>query len=359
MNSPFTRRSLLRRSAALAGGALALRNASRAQDSLLSLKAAAKSSGKLLAVFSGMHQLMYDNAAANLIASEFDMLAIGNDLKMFRIHPTPDTYDFHYGDYDLDWSKKNGLKFRGHTLVWHNGIPSWVRSYVTPSNGKQVMTDHITTVMKHYAGQMYAWDVVNEPVRNIDGRPDGLRAWPWLQSVGPDYIELAFHTAAAADPKAKLFLNENNIEWDIPLHEQRRGTLLQLLTRLKKNKTPITGIGIQGHIPAVVPLATEKLRTLLKQFQDLGLEIMITELDVDDTAIPGPQLDDFVARNYAEYLDLVGPFASVITFEQLSDDPNLAKRPDGLLHRPNIFDTTYQKKAAYNAAASSLAKMHR
>jgi endo-1,4-beta-xylanase len=360
MNAELTRRTLLKYLGAICASAFDLTGSCTPEglaSQALTLKAIAKRSGKLVAMFSGQHELKTDPVAPSTIATEFDMIAIGNDLKMNRIHPTPDTYDFSYGDWDLGWSERNGLLFRGHTLVWHNALPTWFRTYVNKENAQRVMTDHITTVMKHYAGKIYSWDVVNEPVRNIDGRPDGLRAWPWLEPIGPDYIEIAFRTAAAADPKAKLMLNENNFEHELPLHAQRRETLLQLATHLKKIGVPITGIGIQGHIQASVPLAESSLKDLLKALRDLGLELMITELDVDDSGIPGPQIDDAVARKYAEYLDLVGPFASVITFEQLADNVNLPKRPDGLIHRPNLFDPSYQKKPAYDAAAKSLENM--
>src|SRR5258708_7376788 len=316
------------------------------------LKDAVRKSGKLVAMFSGQHELKPDPAASKTIATEFDMIAIGNDLKMNRTHPKPDTYDFSYGDWDLDWSKRNGLLLRGHTLVWHNALPSWFGTYVNKENAQRVMTDHISTVLKHYAGEVYSWDVVNEPIHA--DRPDGLRVKPWLELIGPDYIEIAFRTAADADPKAKLILNECFVEHDLPVHAQRRDALLQLATQLKKNNVPISGIGVQGHIKADVPLATASLKEWLKALQDLGLEIMITELDVDDSGIPGPLVDDAVARKYAEYLDLVGPFASVITFEALADIAILPKRPDGLIHRPNLFDTNIQKKSAYFAAATSL-----
>jgi endo-1,4-beta-xylanase len=321
------------------------------------LKELARRSGRLIATFSGQHELMNDPIASSIISSEFDMIAIGNDLKMNRLHPAPDAYDFSFGDYDLAWSKRKRLLFRGHTLVWHNALPPWFRSYVNNGNAKNVMTDHITTVMKHYAGQFYSWDVVNEVVRTGDGRPDGLRAWPWLQTIGAHYIDIAFHTAAEADPKAKLILNENNFEHEIPLHTQRREALLQLLTRLKKSKVPIKGLGTQGHIRADTPFATAGVRDFFRACQDLGLEIMITELDVDDSGIDGPDVDQAVARKYAEYLDLVGPFANVITLEALTDYPDTPRRPDGQLHRPNLWDTNRERKLAYSATANSLSRL--
>jgi endo-1,4-beta-xylanase len=361
MQPELTRRSLLRYGTALCASAIGLGSAHAAKDQVFgvpSLKAAAHRGGRLMAMFSGQHELMTDPIAAKTIATEFDMLAIGNDLKMNRIHPAPDTYNFSNGDWDLDWSQRNGLLFRGHTLVWHNALPAWFRSYVTKANAEYVMTDHITTVVKHYAGKMYSWDVVNEPIHN-DGRPDGLRIKPWLELVGPDYLEIAFRAAAAADPKAKLVVNECYVEQDLPQHAQRREALLQLVTNLKRNNAPITGIGIQGHIIAAAPLATSSLKAWLIALQDLGLEITISELDVDDTGIPGPSVDDVVAQKYTEFLDLVGPFARVITLEQLADNAGLPKRADGLMHRPNVYDTSYQKKSAYNAVARSLGNMQR
>jgi endo-1,4-beta-xylanase len=311
------------------------------------LKSVARRSGKIAAVFSGQHQLKDDPTGSQIIAEQFDMVAIGNDLKMFRIHPEPDRFDFSYGDYDLAWSQQHGMSFRGHTLIWHNALPGWFRSYVNNGNAKTVMTEHITTVMKHYAGKFYSWDVVNEVVRNIDGRPDGLRAWPWLQPIGPEYIDIAFHTARAADGHCKLILNENNFEHDIPLHHQRRDTLLQLLQTLKKRNVPIDGLGIQGHLQAGVPLATEQMKTFLNQVKDMGLEISISELDVDDHAIPESNVDVTVGQTYYDFLRLVGPFAKVITLEVVQDIPNIPKRPDGNIPRPNLWDSQYQKKPAY------------
>lgn len=230
------RRSLLK---SIAGGcALAmpwqakLARALALPESGRTLKAAAKEKGKIFGVFSGIHQLMTDQKATQLITSEFEMLAIGNDLKMNRIHPEPDRFDFGYGDYDVDWSQKNGMLFRGHTLVWYNALPKWFDSYVNKSNAKKVMTDHITTVVKHYAGKIYSWDVVNEPIHNDD--PDQLRRKPWLDLIGPEYIDIAFRTAAAADPKAKLLINECYIEADSPGFIARRDAYLQLITRLKR-----------------------------------------------------------------------------------------------------------------------------
>lgn len=323
----------------------------------LDLRSAAQRAGKILGMYTVGHDVQFNDNEARLISKDFSLIADGNDLKFSnRLRPTPDSYNFLPADGAVDWSQRNGLLFRAHTLVWHNALPNWFNSYVNKTNAQLVMTTHITTVMRHFKGKVYSWDVVNEPIHN-DGRPDVLRRKPWLDLIGPDYIEIAFRTAAEADPKAKLILNECYVEHDSPVEAQRRDALLQLATSLKKKGVPITGIGVQGHIRSDTPLAPAAMKAWLKAVQDLGLEIMITELDVDDSNIPNANVDEIVARKYGEYLDIVGPFASVITFEQLADNVNLPKRADGIPHRPNLFDTKYQKKAAYNAVLSSLNNM--
>lgn len=318
------------------------------------LKRAAHQSGMILGMYTVQHELLLDPIASAIIANTFSMIADGNDLKFTnRLRPTPDTYNFSFGDAAIGWAERNNLLFRGHCLIWWNALPKWFQSYVTPANAKQVMTDHITNVVKHYAGRVYSWDVVNEAIYH-DNRPDGLRRKPWLDLIGPDYIDIAFHTAAAADPKARFILNECYVEHDTPAEIGRRAALLGLATRLKKADVPITGIGIQGHLRGNTPLDKPGMITFMKQIQDLGLEIMITEFDVDDVDVPGQIIDQTIASKYSEFIDLVGPYTKVITFEDLRDEPTLPKRPDGLPHRPNIFDSAYQTKPAYAAVVKAL-----
>jgi len=353
-----SRRSFLYSTAAVlsAYGGLAPLNASPATQTpdTSALKLAARQSGKTLAMFTVQHELLYDPTASAIIANTFSMIADGNDLKFAnRLRPTPDTYDFSSGDAAVSWAGRHGLAFRGHCLVWWNALPNWFQSYVTAANAKQVMTEHVTRVVKHFAGRVYSWDVINEPIYH-DNRPDGLRRKPWLDFIGPEYIDIAFHTAHAADPGARLVLNECFIEHDTPAEKQRRAALLGLATRLKRTGVPITEVGIQGHLRGNTALDRPGMTQFLKQIQDLGLGIMITELDVDDTEVAGPDVDRVVATKYGEFLDLMMPYVKVITFEQLIDDPGLPRRADGLPHRPNLFDDHYQPTPAYRSVLASL-----
>jgi endo-1,4-beta-xylanase len=349
----MNRRSLLCGTAALLAVGASQATVTSVPDTL-ALKRAARQSGKILGMYVVGHDLQFDPTATAIIANTFSMIADGNDLKFSnRLRPTPDTFNFGPGDYVVAWAASHGLLFRGHCLVWWNALPDWFQSYVTPANAKRVMTDHITNTMRHYAGRVYSWDVVNEPIHN-DGRPDQLRRKPWLDLIGPDYIDIAFRTAAEADPKAKLIVNECYIEHATPAEASRRDALLALATRLKGANVPITGIGVQAHLRGATPLDKPGMTTFFKRVQDLGLEIMITELDVDDVDVPAAAIDQTTAGKYAEFIDLVGPFTKVITFEGLRDDPSLPKRSDGLPHRPNLLDAQYEPTAAYRATVKAL-----
>ena len=349
----MNRRLFLRGAAALACAGASLSPALTTPDTT-PLKRAAQQNGKILGVYTGAHELMLEPAASALIDQTFSLIAVGNDLKFAnRLRPTPDTYNFTYGDQDVTWAQQHGKLFRGHCLVWWNALPDWFKSYGTPANAKQVMTDHITHVVQHYAGRVYSWDVVNEAIYH-DNRPDGLRIKPWLDLVGPDYIDIAFHSAAAADPKARLVLNECYIEHATPAEIGRRAQLLALAKRLKKSGVPVSAIGLQSHLRGNTPIDHDGMTTFMKQIRDLGLDLMVTELDVDDVDVQGPQIVQTVAAKYSEYLALVSPFVKVITFEGLRNDPAIARRPDGLAHKPNLFDEDYSKTTAFNAVVASL-----
>ena len=321
------------------------------------LRRAAKKSGKLLGMFTVQHELLYDPAASAIIADTFGMIADGNDLKFAnRLRPTPDTYDFTTGDQSIAWAEQHNLLFRGHCLVWWNALPHWFQSYVTPANARQVMTSHITRVVKHYAGRVYSWDVVNEMIHN-DGRPDGLRTKVWLDLIGPNYIDLAFHTAHDADPKARLVLNECFIEHATANEQLRRNQLLNLALKLKKSAVPVTHVGVQGHLRGNTPLDRQGLIDFCKRLHDAGLEIMITEFDVDTVDVPATSIDRIVASKYAEFIDIMGPYVKAITFEQVRDDPSLPKNAAGNLLSLNLFDEHYQGNQNYKATVGALASL--
>lgn len=323
-------------------------------SAVLSLKLAAQQSGKILGMFTVQHQLLFDPQASAMIAEGFSLIADGNDLKFSdRLRPAPDKFDFTAGDLAVNWAQQHHKLFRGHCLIWWNALPKWFNSYVNQKNAEQVMVKHISTVLKHYVGRMYSWDVVNECIYH-DGRPDGLRRKPWLDLMGPQYIDIAFHAAADADPKASRVLNECYIEHNTPGEIQRRAALLALATRLKKAGAPVTTIGIQSHLRGATPLDGPGLTKFMKQVQDLGLEVMVTEFDVDDIGVPAPKIEQTVADKYSQYLDIVGPYVKVITFEGLNDDPVAPHTHNLFLHEKDASGANYMTARAFGPALTAL-----
>jgi endo-1,4-beta-xylanase len=242
---------------------------------------------------------------ADLAAQECNLVVPEWELKWNYLRPSLDSFDFGPADEIARFAQVHGLLLRGHTLVWHEALPQWFSSQVSRQNARRLFLDHIQTVVRHYTGKMHSWDVVNEAIDISAGHPDGLRSTPWLKLLGADYIELAFRTAAQADPQALLFYNDYDLEYDTPEADRKRDAVLKLLRRLKSQNVPIHGLGIQSHL-----IATET-RFNARRFQDflaavarLDLKILITELDMIDQGLPKePDIRDrIVAGIYEDYL---------------------------------------------------------
>ena len=172
------------------------------------------------------------------------------NMKWNSLSSQPGIYDFATADRFVYFCALNHLQVRGHTLIWHDALPAWVAPQLDAENGRKIMTDHIAKVAGHFAGKLYSWDVVNEVLDPASPRPDGLRETPWLRSCGDDYLELAFRTAAAADPKALLVWNETYLEVSNGFGQNKRTAMLAMLDRMLARGVPIRGIGLEAHLRA-------------------------------------------------------------------------------------------------------------
>jgi endo-1,4-beta-xylanase len=280
-----------------------------------------------------------------------------------RLRPAIDRFDFSKSDWMAKFAKAGGMKFRGVPLVWNRGLPSWFEGGINRQNAAPTMIEHIQTLVGRYRGQMYAWDVVNEAVNPFLGKSDRLQTSPWLEFIGPDYIEMAFRVAAETDPNALLVYNDYGMEYDTDQHEQKRIAVLQLLEQLKAKGTPVQALGIQAHLWAdETRFNAEKLRRFLAQVASLGLEIFITELDASDTKLPNAeeQRDRIVASAYEDYLSTVldEPAVTTIITWGLSDRytwlSEFHPRPDGAPVRPLPLDANLKPKLAWSAMARAI-----
>lgn len=310
-----------------------------------------------------------------LIISQFNSITPENEMKWERIHPEPDKYDFSLSDEYVNYGIINNMFTIGHTLVWHSQTPDWV---FEDAQGKPLsrqallarMKDHIHTVVSRYKGKIKGWDVVNEAL-NEDG---SLRDSKWRKIIGDDFIEKAFTYAHAADPNAELYYNDYNL-----YKPDKSAGAARLIKSLQDKGIPVHGVGLQGHYSLSHPDLNE-LDNALTLFSTLGIQSMITELDVSvlpfpseaeqgadinqdltlkkvlnpfPNGLPQAQQDALSARYSAIFLLFLKhqKDLSRVTFWGVNDANSW--RNDwpmrGRTDYPLLFDRTNQAKAAYHA----------
>ncbi|NES99871.1 MAG: endo-1,4-beta-xylanase [Sphaerospermopsis sp. SIO1G1] len=328
------------------------------------LKERAAKKGLIYGTSTTKFSLSLDTQHAAAIVKDCDMLVPGWEFKWTagsaNLRPDAENFDFSQADWMFDFATTHNMSTRGHTLVWHESLPKWFKETVNKQNAQQLLEKHIERVVGRYAGKIHSWDVVNEAISVSDGLPNKLRKTPWLNSLGPEYIDLAFRLTAAADPDALLVYNEKGLDYDDQIYDQRRAAVLKLLERLKSQGTPIHALGTQAHLsPGNNKFNPEKLRQFFRDVASLGLKIMITELDVSDKYLPRDIAirDRIVAATYEDYLSVVldEPAVIAVITWGLSDKytwlNEFAPRQDGKPSRPLPLDTQMQRKLAWNAIA--------
>jgi endo-1,4-beta-xylanase len=216
--------------------------------------------------------LRNDATYRNLVATQFSSVTPENVMKWEIVHPQRNRYDFTQADQLVAFARQHRQKVRGHTLVWHNQLPSWLTSGTwTREQLRAILREHIFTVAGHLRGSISAWDVVNEAF-NDDGT---MRDTIWLRVIGPDYIADAFRWAHQADPKAILFYNDYNVEGI----NAKSNAVYALVQQLARQGVPIQGFGAQGHLGTQYGFPPDVLQNL-GRFGQLGLATAITEADV-------------------------------------------------------------------------------
>ncbi|MFI6318828.1 endo-1,4-beta-xylanase [Nonomuraea sp. NPDC050556] len=296
------------------------------------LGAAAQQSGRYFgtAVPAGK---LGDSQYTTIANREFSMVTAENEMKMDATEPNRGQFTFTNGDRVFNWAVQNGKRVRGHTLAWHSQQPGWMQS-LSGASLRQAMIDHINGVMAHYKGRIYAWDVVNEAYSDSGGgRRDSN-----LQRTGNDWIEVAFRTARAADPAAKLCYNDYNIDnWT---WAKTQG-VYSMVRDFKQRGVPIDCVGLQSHFNGNSPYAAN-YRTTIQSFADLGVDVQITELDIQGGS----------ASTYANVVNdclAVARCAGITTWGVRDSDSWL-----GAGASPLLFDTNGNKKPAYDAVLNAL-----
>lgn len=292
------------------------------------------------------------DAGYRRLAAEAHVIVAENAMKWQALQPQPGAWNFGPADDVVRFALTNGQALRGHTLIWHGGLPAWLREPAeewTDEALRAVMAEHIATTVGRWRGHVEAWDVVNEAVAGFFSDP--LRDTLWRRTLGEGYIAEAFRLAHAADPNARLFYNDFRIE----APNRKADRVLALLRRLLAEGVPIHGVGLQAHMHFELPDEDTLVRNL-ERFAALGLEVHLTEVDV---AIPGEvtvrqRVRQAIAMRRLTRACLRVPACTTVVFWGIDDGRSWVPRFFADWHAPLLYDQDLKRKLAWYAVADAL-----
>jgi len=309
-----------------------------------------------------------DKRGVPIILSQFNCITPENVLKWESVHPKTNEYNFGPADRYVEFGEKNGMTIIGHTLVWHSQTPRWV---FQDADGKPLtreallarMRDHIHTVVGRYKGRIKGWDVVNEALQDNGS----MRQSQWFKIIGEGFVAKAFEYAHEADPNAELYYNDYSLE-----NPAKRDGCVALVRKLQAQGIKVAGIGTQHHDKLASP-TLENVEATIVAFGNLGVKVMITELDVDAVQATQRQisadvaevaratgsstnaLSDAMQQQLANrYADLFRVFlkhrdvVDRVTLWGVTDGDSWLNRP-GRVNHPLLFDREGKPKPAFDA----------
>ena len=310
---------------------------------------------------------------ASLLKRDCGILVAENEMKWQSLRPDPLSFNFAPFDEILAFAEKNNMAMRGHTLMWHRPQwqPSWLEAYDFGTNpateAARLLTTHITTVTDRYRGRILSYDVVNETVME----DSTLAQTAISRAIGgtETLVDLAFQTARAQLPDAQLVYNDY-MSWE-PGNEKHRAGVLKLLEGFRARGVPVDALGIQSHIridrydpsTGTGTRPEREWRKFLDEVVAMNYDILITEFDVNDQALPG----DISARDRS-----VADYAKAY-FEVMLDYPQLKDvlawgmcdsyswlqefkplRTDGLAKRACPYSANFAPKPLHSKLAAAL-----
>jgi endo-1,4-beta-xylanase len=297
--------------------------------------------------------MLDDPLQAALLKRHFKSITAENVMKWSTLQPTEGTFNFGPADELVAFAENNNMLVYGHTLCWHNQVPDWVFKDGTETASKELvlqrLRNHITTVMTHFKGKVYGWDVVNEAI------DDGSATYKnniWYQICGPDYIFEAFETAREADPDAKLFYNDYSAT-----NATKREKIYALLTGLKAQNL-VDGMGLQGHWNIEAP-TDDLISAAFNRYKSVGVELRVSELDVsvypsnsDPESVFTSAIERQQAIAYGRYFRLFRMYrddiSGITTWGMADNHTWLDNFPvPGRKNYPLLFDVDLVPKQAY------------
>lgn len=334
-------------SAACAASASAARRPVAVPSSPPTLREAAAGAGVLVGTAVTASTLIGNARYGRTAATEFDVITPGSEMKWAAIEPTRGRTDWGAADAAVAFAATHHQAVRGHTLLWQEQIPDWVATGgLDSAELSAIVRRHIAQEVGRYRGRIATWDVVNEPLAD-DGT---LRSDVFSRTLGPRYIADALTEAHAADPHARLYLND----FDIEGVNAKSTAMLDLVTSLRNRDVPIDGVGIQTHL-ALGHVPPDFARNIAR-FTAAGFEVWLTEVDV---RMPLPPTPAALAQQAADYTAIVTDCLVVtrcvgISVWGFTDLDSWIPATFPGQGSADLFDADLQPKPAYAAVVAAL-----
>ena len=296
-----------------------------------------------------------------LLKKHHNVATAGNAMKPDALQPQKGKFNFSTADKMVDKMLAEGLKMHGHTLVWHQQSPQWMNQsakdvYLNREEALENLRTHIKTVVEHFGDKVISWDVVNEAMSDNPSNPENwkaaLRKSPWYHAIGDDYVEQAFLAAREVldehpEWDIKLYYNDYNLD-----NQNKSKAVYSMVRELNEKyqkdhpgKLLIDGVGMQAHY--TVNTNPNNVKLSLERFISLGVEVSITELDIQ--AGNNYKLSEKEAAQqgylYAQLFEIFREHADNIarvTFWGM-DDGTSWRAPTN----PTLFDKYLQAKPAF------------
>jgi endo-1,4-beta-xylanase len=312
------------------------------------LRTLAAAKGKFIGFAAATGPLANEAAYRTIAQTEFNQITAENAMKWDATEPSDNSWNFSGADQIMALAAANNQQVHGHTLVWHSQTPGWVQGLGATAM-RTAMQDHIATLAGRYASNpaMVSWDVVNE----VFDESGGFRSSFWYNTLGSGFIADAFRYARAADPNARLCINDYNVEGI----NAKSTAMYNLVRTLRQQNVPVDCVGFQGHLATQYGFPGD-MRQNLQRFADLGVEVRITELDIR-IQMPRTSAKDATQAQY--YSNAVNACLAVtacagVTIWGFTDRHSWVPDTFPSEGAALIYDENYQAKPSYTAVNTAL-----
>ncbi|MBN1285750.1 MAG: endo-1,4-beta-xylanase [Anaerolineae bacterium] len=285
-----------------------------------------------------------DAQYTEILAREFNMLALEHETKLSAVQPEPGVFDFDGADAAVEFAESHDMAVRGHRLVWHDAVPAWITAGdFTREEAIDILHDYVTAIVTRYKGRVAAWDVVSEAIDD-DG---ALRQSIWYDLIGPEYIDLAFQWAHKADPDALLFYSDYGVDGI----NAKAEAVYESVKEWVERGVPIHGVSLEMR--ADLHTSTVALGPNIERLGALGLQAHVIEMDV---TTPGGSAGvlKLQAGVYADVLKTCLEAGACTALLVRGGTDKYADLDDG--DHPQIFDEHYRPQPAYYAMQEVLVK---